>query len=275
MKIYMCCHKDYDIIPPLCLPIQGGRAINPPIEKISGDDTGDNISEKNREYCELTVQYYAWKNIDEDYYGFCHYRRFFCFDRRVKKPYIAVGKITPKNAELLGNEQEIINLCQNYDVILPKSEDIGVSVQEHYISSKHHYKEDLQLFLDILNKTYPQLSDAAEEYLSQNRSYFCNMFIMKKDYFHEYCQMLFTLLSEYDSKKSLHGSFQDDRTDGYLGERFVGIYLTYIRSKGAKICSIARLDAFCSFQKRLKYHLFPPESKLRAFARKLQHKIKG
>lgn len=34
-----------------------------------GDDTGDNISEKRDMYNELTVQYWAWKNVEADYYG--------------------------------------------------------------------------------------------------------------------------------------------------------------------------------------------------------------
>ena len=46
---------------------------------IAGDDTGDNISSRRNEYCELTVQYWAWKNVDADYYGLCHYRRFLIF----------------------------------------------------------------------------------------------------------------------------------------------------------------------------------------------------
>ena len=86
IKIFMCCHKGYEIVPPFAVPIQGGRAIHPPIDGIMGDNSGDNISDKNKEYCELTVQYYVWKNIDADAYGFCHYRRFFCFDEAVKKP---------------------------------------------------------------------------------------------------------------------------------------------------------------------------------------------
>ena len=30
-------------------------------------------------YCELTTQYWAWKNVDAEYIGFCHYRRYFDF----------------------------------------------------------------------------------------------------------------------------------------------------------------------------------------------------
>ena len=43
------------------------------------DNDGENISSKNPMYCELTAQYWAWKNADADYYGFCHYRRYFDF----------------------------------------------------------------------------------------------------------------------------------------------------------------------------------------------------
>ena len=50
------------------------------------DNTGDNISVKNKSYCELTTQYWAWKNTDYDYYGFCHYRRYFSFsDKEIEE----------------------------------------------------------------------------------------------------------------------------------------------------------------------------------------------
>ena len=109
ISIFMCCHKTIEYVPPLCIPVQGGRAINPPVSGTAGDDTGDNISDKNREYCELTVMYHAWKNINADHYGFCHYRRFFCTDESVKRPYIALGKLSEKNADKAVKEKEESN----------------------------------------------------------------------------------------------------------------------------------------------------------------------
>ena len=48
------------------LPVQMGHAIHPGIGYI-GDDTGENISERNGNFCELTGLYWAAKNLDSDY----------------------------------------------------------------------------------------------------------------------------------------------------------------------------------------------------------------
>lgn len=273
IKILMCCHKSFSTVPPLCIPIQGGRAVNPPMNGISGDDSGDNISGKNHEYCELTVLYYAWKNETADYFGFCHYRRFFCFDERVKYPYLALGKLTAKQrSNYLGTSERIESLCSEFDVIVLRSEDMGMTVREHYCSSAFHHAEDLELFLKIIGDKAPQLIDSANEYMSQNSQYFCNMFIMQREYFNEYCELLFPLLEEFDCRKTMHGSFQDDRTDGYLGERFVGIYITYIRNRGDKVKELPRLDIDCTLKKRLLYRLLPPQSKRRLWLKKI---VKG
>ncbi len=270
IKIFMCCHKGYDIVPPFAVPIQGGRAINQPVPGVAGDNTDDNISEKNKEYCELTVQYHAWKNTDLDAYGFCHYRRFFCFNDKVKEPYLVFGKMSKKQQKkYLGTEEIIEKAVSENDIIVPRGELFDSDVRTYYGLAKNHYSEDLTLFEEILSEKNPGLVPFMNEFFSQNREYFCNMFIMKKQFFNEYCSLLFPILEEFDKRKTLHGSFQSDRTDGYLAERFVGIYLAYAKSRNAKILEVPRIDVNCPIKKRILCRLFPAESKLRFAVKKL------
>ena len=276
IKIFMCCHRSFKVVPPLCIPIQGGTALNEAIDGALPDNMGVNISAKNREYCELTAHYYAWKNEEAEYYGFCHYRRFFCADEDVVAPYLVKGRLNADRLQgLLGSEEYWRELICSFDIIAPRSEDMGLSAREHYITSKCHYAEDLQLFVDILSVKAPFLADATEEYLGQNRQYFCNMFIMDKKHFFEYCDVLFAVLEEFDKRKTLHGDFQSDRTDGYLGEIFTGIYIYYCRKNGARIKELPRLDVFCPLKKRLGCALLPSESRRRFFVKRLVKKIRG
>ena len=79
IKIFVSHRIDQDsevIDNPLYIPVRCG-AVYDQRENVEmlGDDTGDNISEKRNSFCELTVQYWAWKNCnDSEYIGFNHYR---------------------------------------------------------------------------------------------------------------------------------------------------------------------------------------------------------
>lgn len=272
----MCCHKEYDIVPPLWRPVQCGAALNPPVEGALRDDDGDNISLQNRVYCELTAHYYAWKNIDADHYGFCHYRRFFGVEGCTKRPYLALGTLSAEQQKkLLGDESYWQKMIGGHDIITTRSEDMGISVREHYCTSAYHYSEDLELFFEILAQLAPHLDKYAQEYLSQRKQYFCNMFIMNSGHFYEYCGILFPVLAEFDRRKTPHGDFQSDRTDGYLAELFTGVYINYCRSSGASVAELPRLDVNCSHKKRIGCALLPPQSRRRFLAKRIAKRIRG
>ncbi len=72
------------------------------------DDTGDNISVKNPNYCELTGIYWIWKNVDNDpteIIGISHYRRYFT-TRPEKSRYTIWGEMPqPLSEDIIRKKQ--------------------------------------------------------------------------------------------------------------------------------------------------------------------------
>ena len=76
IKVIIAAHKQYLMPDKDCyLPVQVGSALHKAVG-YTPDNTGDNISEKNPYYCELTGLYWAWKNLPADVLGLVHYRRY-------------------------------------------------------------------------------------------------------------------------------------------------------------------------------------------------------
>lgn len=214
--------------------------IKPIPEGVIPDNTGDNISRLNKSYCELTTQYWAWKNVQADYYGFCHYRRLFSFNKEnltedgwgtVAFPYL--NDVSLK--ELCFDEAHIRDQVEKYDFIIAKGIDVKLlkarSVSDHYRKAKELNYSDFELMMGIIKEKYSFLYDAAEKYAQGHIFYPCNMFIMNRELFCQYSEILFGILSEFEKKCDMsHYSMQTMRTTGHLGERIAGIYYCYIES---------------------------------------------
>lgn len=256
VQIYVSCHKEsYFPQNNIISPIQVGRKLaSKDLEGMIGDDTGENISYKNKSYCELTAQYWVWKNKkDLDYYGFFHYRRYLSFkneyfidkDDYNVKPYITYNKL---NEEILHNigvdEANIMKIVSKYDIVVPMRERNNCSAYEQYKTSKFHNIEDLDTVIDIIKEKYPEYGEAMNKYLLSNEMYYCNMFIMKKEIFNDYCSWLFDILYEHEKRRDLSEYSVDEyRVSGFLGERLFGIYYTYLKQKKIyKCCELQRVD---------------------------------
>lgn len=65
-RIYVMTHKQYTKPDDsLYRTLHVGRALSEDLG-YEGDDTGEQISNKNRNYCELTGMYWIWKNVSCD-----------------------------------------------------------------------------------------------------------------------------------------------------------------------------------------------------------------
>ena len=78
IKVIVAAHKKYQMPKDtMYIPVQVGAEGKNIIEEYKQDSEGENISNKNQYYCELKGLYWAWKNLEADYIGLVHYRRYF------------------------------------------------------------------------------------------------------------------------------------------------------------------------------------------------------
>lgn len=265
IKIYVSCHKDcYMPKGEFLFPIQvGAKNAQKRMEGILHDDEGENISDKNPMYCELTAQYWAWKNEDADYYGFFHYRRYMSFAKR-KFPENLFADVEMNYLDdhvykkLALDKKTMAETICKYDVIATTAvnlKKLHKSLKSNYIqyaSTPYQHKRDLDVMLEIIKEKYPDYYDTAVYYLHRSPvGYYCNMFIMKKQLFQEYCTWLFDILEEHERRRCYKNySIDGYRVSGYLGERLFGIYYMHLKKSGKYRCCELQRTLFQNVEKK-------------------------
>lgn len=236
VKIFVSYHKEGEILKSETLtPIQVGAERSRVRLFMQHDDEGDNISFKNDRYCELTAQYWAWKNEEADYYGFMHYRRHFAF-REISDP-VGLGGVTDfpimddAYKRYIGlSDNEIYACVRDYDVILPTMVDTSawgaLSNEVQFSSLDNLHAEEFELTCQTILELYPEYKDAITEFRNGKYSYWYNMFIMRKEIFCDYCEWLFRILENTEKKIDFtYFSEQEMRTLAFMSERLLSIYM--------------------------------------------------
>ena len=200
------CHVDRELKEDLHrysweIPIQVGAALTGKRICEVRDNTGDHISEKNREYCELTALYWIWKNTSSQYAGLCHYRRHF---------------------EL--NEDLLDQLCKSeVDVAVTVPILNFPSVKEVY--RQDHVKQDWEIMMEAIRILQPKYQKAAEEVEKGIYYYGYNMFFARKEIVDDYCSWLFPILAYCEGHCEKKEDPYQNRYIGFLAERLLTIYL--------------------------------------------------
>ena len=208
-KIYIATHKKIETQKEEgYTPIQVGAEINEELPYLK-DNTGDNISKKNKNYCELTALYWIWKNTSEDIVGLTHYRRFF-FKNILSKQLLKI--------------KDIEKILTRNDIILPNKVHLDITIEEHY--KKYHHIEDLQKCKKIIEKMYPEYKEAFEKILKRKSLYAFNMFIMNKNKFNDYMEWLFNIFNELEKTIDISGYDEyNKRIYGFLSERLFNVWI--------------------------------------------------
>ena len=230
VKILVFYHKNDIIInQEPYLPIHVGKSLHPNIELgIQCDNDGDNISDKNASYCELTGMYWAWKNLkDIDVIGLCHYRRYFDFHHQCHDWYpMKEFHIQNFNNVNLSIPNRLINNIKSGEVIVASKKYFRYSLAQHY--NDYHFSNDLKSLEKIIEATQPKyICNSYRKVMYQTN---ClspyNMFIMCKNDYDKYCEWLFSILGELEKHIDIsHYSDYQKRIYGYMAERLFNVYL--------------------------------------------------
>lgn len=197
------------------------------------DNTGDNISYKNKNYCELTGVYWIYKNSKDDIKGLVHYRRYFSNKYKMK----------------LLSQNDYRNILKKYDVILPFEYKLDCTVLENY--EECGFKKDLEITREIIKEKYPDYLDTFNALLDDNKIRLFNMMVAKDYIFNEYSEWLFDILFELEKRIDIsdYNDYQQ-RIYGFISERLLNVYF---RKNNLKIyeCGVYPTEVNWKFSKRV------------------------
>lgn len=227
--IYVVTHKEVNMEPlklDQCYKLIRVGAYGKQKSVMLSDHTGDNIAEKNPNYCELTAVYWIWKNdAQSDIVGLCHYRRFFTTAALSDSP------------QYILSQKKIEELLEQYDVIAPRREYSYRGAYQAYLDCGR--EKDIQTTERAIWKICPEYSETFRtEFKESPCGYPANMMICRREIFDQYCAWLFEILAEVEKNTDLEGySAQEARIYGYLSERLFGVWLAkqHLRIKEMRV----------------------------------------
>lgn len=252
VKIFVVTHKENPLLSSeLLIPIQVGKNIDI-TETILRDNTLDNISDKNSNYCELTATYWIWKNIkDAEYVGICHYRRYFNFfnpfynlkpsaQKKIISTDFKKTKTFQSSDEKMQNK--ITSILKKYDIILGRPYKFkDTTLTKNYCAN--HRENDWDLTKKIIVEKYPEYKESIIKHLDEGRLFHVgNMIICSKEKFDAYQTWLFSILFELESKIEIPNDQYQSRVFGFISERLINLYSYHNNFKIKAIPSYRIID---------------------------------
>ena len=181
IKIIIATHKNYEMPKEnIYLPIHVGAYGKDSIG-YQRDDIGDNISNLNQYYCELTGLYWAWKNLDTDYIGLVHYRRLFSIKNKII------------------NKGDIEGLLGKIKLFTPKKRRYFIeTLKTHYEHT--HSCDHIGVTRNSIKELCPDYLINFDKVINRTWGYMFNMMIIEKNLLNNYCIWLFNILSDVFNK---------------------------------------------------------------------------
>ena len=223
IKVLVDAHKKYWMpSDEMYLPLHVGHAIAKQEIGFQGDDSGENISAKNANYCELTGIYWAWKNLDADYIGLVHYRRYISN----KNSKLAAMLCQDKQRAIL-TSKKAQDVLEHADVIVPTRRNYYIETLYSHYEHTHDHRH-LDITGEIIQLICPEYYETYKRMLQRKSGHMFNMFIMKKELYHAYCEWLFAILGQVEQKVDTSAMTPyEARFMGRISELLLDVWMEY------------------------------------------------
>lgn len=190
-------------------------------ENYERDNTGDNISDKNASYCELTAQYWAAKNRDADVKGLVHYRRLFT------NGHSDFFKSVNQKWKDVMTQETVTKLMNQYDMILPKKRNYYIETLWSHYEHSHHI-EGLEVTRNVISELYPEYLKIFDKHMKEKKAHMFNIFIAKSQLFNDYTDWLMDILNEVEQRVDISNySKSEQRIFGYISELLIDVWVEY------------------------------------------------
>lgn len=224
-------------------PIQVGKETSGIDLELINDAEGENISDKNNIYSELTGWYWIWKNKRHDIVGTSHYRRYFTtekesFFRKTANIFLYLAGQKNKKHGLFQvtsqkkwksrilNSGQINMLLKDFDILLPVRKKFPYSVYEQY--KRRHREKDITLTRKIISEMQPDYLETFDKTFASNKMYPFNMFVLSWKLFDEYMNWIFPVLFELEKRSDidLNDRYQK-RVCAFMAERLQTVWINH------------------------------------------------
>jgi len=160
------------------------------------DNSGDNISKKNRQYSEMTATYWVWKNTNHEWKGIEHYRRHLLINPRL--------------------------LSKDIDAVLPLPYICYPNTLAQF--GRFVSKGVKNALLSSLQTLHPAQYDNYLSILNGQYQYTYNLVVAQREVFDDYCSFVFAILGLMESFSNKLPEIATTRALSYAAEVLTSLY---------------------------------------------------
>lgn len=195
------CEKDkpldhHPVLKPYERAIQAGASLTDWRIADITDDSGDNISDKNRQYCEMSAVYWVWKNTRHDWVGIEHYRRHLLVEPKMLK--------------------------DDVDAIMPLPYICYPDEATQFL--RFVSKDVFEALLTSLKELHPLEYDSYLKIIYGKYQYTYNLMCARREVFEDYCSWFFRITEYMETLSDNVPEIRETRALSYVAEVLTNIY---------------------------------------------------